>query len=89
MPRILGVTTAVIFSEIIRTHKQEFCLFNKYHTVDNTCKKVVSKLIPENSYKSLSSRIIGFTKVTSLEILTCLVTEYTELEEDDVQDIDS
>ena len=40
-------------------------------------------------YKSLLSRIIGFTKVKSLEILTHLITEYAELVEEDVQDIDS
>ena len=51
------------------------------------CKKVVSKLILEKFYKSLSSRIIGFAKVTSLEILTHLITEYAELEEEDVQDM--
>ena len=37
---------------------------------------------------SLSDRIIGFAKVISLEILTRLITEYAELEEEDVQDID-
>ena len=26
--------TAVIFSVLVRTHKQEVCLFNKYHAVD-------------------------------------------------------
>ena len=34
------------------------------------------------------SRIIDFAKVTSVEILTHLITEYDELEEEDVQDID-
>ena len=36
----------------------------------------------------LQGRIIGFEKVTSLDILTHLITEYAELEEEDVQDID-
>ena len=45
-------------------------------------------MILEKYYKFLSSRIIGFAKVTSLEILTHLVTEYVELEDEDVQDID-
>ena len=52
------------------------------------CKKVIRQLIPEKIYKSLSSRIIGFTKVTSLKILTHLITEYAELEEEYMQDID-
>ena len=46
-------------------------------------------MILEKFYKSLSSRIIGFTKVTSLKILTQLITKYAELEEEDAQDIDS
>ena len=63
-------------------------MFNGYHTVDRACKKVIRKFIPEKLYKYLSSRIIGFAKVTSLKILTHLITEYAELEEEDVQDID-
>ena len=34
------------------------------------------------------SRIIGFKKVTSLEILTHLISEYAELEEEDIQEIE-
>ena len=71
----------MILSELIRTHKHEVFLFNKYYSVDCACKKVISKLIPEKFYKSHSRRIIGFTKVTSLKILTHLITEYAELEE--------
>ena len=81
--------TAAILSELVRTHKHEVRLFNKYHTVDRACKKVISKLIPEKFYKLLSNSIIGFTKSTSLEILTHLINEYAELEEEDVQEIDS
>ena len=79
--------TVTILSKLIRTHKQEVCLFNKYYVVNCACKKVINKLIPEKYYKSLSSRIIGLAKFTSLEILTCLINEYAELEEEDVQDI--
>ena len=81
--------TAVIFSKLVGTHKHKVRLFNEYHEVNRACKKFISKLNPEKLYKSLSSRIISFTKVTSLEILTHLITEYAELEEEDVQDIDS
>ena len=52
------------------------------------CKKVISKFILEKFYTSLSSRIIGFAKFTSLKILTHLITKYAELEEEYVQDID-
>ena len=56
--------------------------------VNRVCKKVISKLIPEKYYKSLSIRIIGFAKVTGLKILTQLITEYAELEEEDIKEID-
>ena len=73
---------------MVRTHKHEVRLFNEYHTVDRACKKVISQLIPEKYYKSLSSRIIGSEKVTCLHILTHLITEYEELEDDFIQEID-
>ena len=95
-PRNLGIHTVMpdlapttaILSELVRAHKHHVGLFNEYHAVNCACKKVISKLIPEKFYKSLSIRIIGFTKVTILENLTHLITEYAELEEEDVQEID-
>ena len=66
---------AVILSELVRTHNHEVCLFNEYHAVDQACKKVISLLILDKYYKSLSSRIIGFAKVTCLQILTHLITK--------------
>ena len=80
--------TAAILSELVRTYKHQVRLFNEYYAVDRACEKVISKLIPENFYKNLSSRIIVFEKVTSLHILTDLITEYAELEEEDIQEID-
>ena len=78
---------AAILSKLARTHKHRVRLFNDYHAVDRAGKKVISELIPEKFYKSLSSRIIGFAKVTSLEILTHLITKYAELEKEDLEDI--
>ena len=80
--------TAAIFYKLVRTHKHEISLFNSYHAIDCACKKFISKCIPEKLYKSLSSRIIGFSKVASLKILTHFITKYAELEKEDVQDID-
>ena len=54
--------TPAIFSELVRTHKHEVCLFNEYHTGDRACKKVISKSTREKFYKCLSIRIIGFLK---------------------------
>ena len=81
--------TDAILSKLVRTHKHEVCLFNEYNAVDRVCNKVTSQLIPEKYYKPLSSRIIAFAKFTSLQILTHLITEYAELEDDDIEEIDS
>ena len=80
--------TAAILSELVRTHKHEVRLFNEYQAVNCACKKVISKLIPQNFYKSLSRRIIAYSKVASLENMTHLISEYAELEEEDIQEID-
>ena len=80
--------TAVILSKLVITQKYEDCLFNEYYAVYCAFKKVIINLIPEKFYKALSICIIGFSKVTGLEILTHLITEYAELEEEDIQDID-
>ena len=80
--------TAAILFKLVRTHKHKVCLFNKYHAVNWACKKVISQLILEKYYKSLLSQIIGLAKVTCLQILNHLITEYAELEDDDIQEID-
>ena len=67
--------TAAIFFKFFRTHKHKVHSFIEYHTVDRVYKKVISKFIPEKIYRSLSSRIIGFAKVKSLENLTHLIPE--------------
>ena len=51
--------TAAILSELVRMHKHEVRLFKEYHAFDRAFKKVISKLIPQKFYKSLSSLIIG------------------------------
>ena len=45
-------------------------------------------MILEKFYKSLSSQIIAFENFTCLQILTHLITEYAELEDDAIQEID-
>ena len=81
--------TAAILSELARTHKHQVRLFNEYQAVDCACKKFIFKFISEKFYKSLSRCIIGFADVTSLDILARLITEYAELEEEGIQEIDS
>ena len=76
--------TAAILSKLVIIHKHEVRLFNKYHAVDRACKTVISQLILEKYYKFISSRITGFAKFTSLQILPHLITEYAELEDDDI-----
>ena len=76
---------AAIFSKLVRNHKHEVQIFNKYYAVNRVCNKDISKLLPKNFYNHLSSHIIGFAKVRSFKLLTHLITEYAELEEEDVQ----
>ena len=62
-------------------------LFIEYYVVYRVCKEVTSQLISEKYYKYLSSRIIGFGKVTCLQILTYLITKYAELKDNDIPEI--
>ena len=80
--------TAAVINTLTREHKEKLRLFNEYHAVDKACKRIVQKLIPQKFYKSLASRIIGFAKISCLTILTHLITEYAELEDEDLQVID-
>ena len=74
--------SAAALSIIVWDHKNNVCVFNEYNAVDQACKQVTHKLIPEKLYKSLASRLIGFSKITCLQILTHLITEYAELNDD-------
>ena len=80
--------TATILSKLVRTHRNNFYLFNEYHAVNWACKKVTDQFILEKYHKSLSIQIVGFAKVISLQILTHLITEYAELEDNNIQEID-
>ena len=70
--------SAVVLAELAREHKNKNKEFREYNAMDRACKQVISKLIPEKFYKSLASRLIGFSKITCLEILTHLITEYAK-----------
>ena len=79
---------AMILSELVVTHRTKF-FFILNITRSIVCKKVIRKLIPDKYYTSLSSHIIFFERVSSLQISTHLVTKYAELEDDDIKGIDS
>ena len=81
--------SAAVMAELVREHKNKIKQFQEYNAMDRACKNVISKLIPNKFYKSLASRLIGFSKITCLEILTHLITEYAELDDDAIQLIDS
>ena len=80
--------SAVVLAELVRAHKNRMKEFQEYNAMDRAIKRVISKLIPEKFYKSLASRLIGFSKITGLEILTHLITEYAELDDEAIQLID-
>ena len=89
---------AFIRSCPIQLQQPRFCPNSSEHTstklvyLTSTTQSIVREIKSSASwfrkfYKSLLSRIIGFAKVTSIEIITNLIAEYAELEEEDVQDI--
>ena len=50
-------------------------------------RKSQESLSRKNTTNPFQAVSLAFTKVTSLKILTHLITEYTELEDEDVHDI--
>ena len=50
-------------------------------------KKVLMYLVPQWYYKFLASHIIGFAKVSRLDILTHLIEEYGQLLDEEIQKI--
>ena len=80
---------AAVISTLVREHKEDTRVWKEYYATDKECKKVVHAFVLEKFYKSISSRTLGFTRVTYLYILTHLHTEYGTLEDSDIQNIDS
>ena len=72
----------------MRYHKNDIHVFNEYHAVYKAVKTAIQRLIPTKCCKSLASHLIRFSKITSLTIPTHLITDYIELDDDTIQDID-
>ena len=82
------VLSTIVLAKVVREHKNKAKEFRKYNTMDRACKQVINKLVPKKFNKSLASRLIRFSKITCLDILTNLITEYAELDNDAIQLID-
>ena len=61
-------------------------MFNKYHSVDKACKKVIFTLIPEAYFWSFKKKYTSYVNVKCLDILSHLWTTYIVLQEFEVQE---
>jgi len=79
---------AAVLSVITALHKEDLRIFYKYNNVDKSCKKSVTRLVPEMYYRTLTNRYTGFANRSCLEILTHLWIEYGTLTDKKLQDKD-
>ena len=63
-------------------------MFNDYHSVDRSCKKVFFTLITEAYFRSFKNKYTGYANVQCLEILSHLWSTYGVLQDYEVQEND-
>jgi hypothetical protein len=73
---VAGMTTEVI-AEATRLHKEATQVYRTYHNVDQAIKKLIIEAFDDAYLNALSDEIVGYTKCTSLQLLTHLLTYYT------------
>jgi hypothetical protein len=72
---VTGMTAAVI-AETTRLHRDATQVYRTYHNVDQAIKKLIIKSFDDAYLNALSDEIVGYTNVTSLQLLTHLLTYY-------------
>ena len=84
---VLGDPTppAAVIGSLTRQHPEDTRVFNKYHSVDRACKKVLCTLIPEANFRSFMNKYTGHADVKCPDILTHLWTTYGVLQYFEVQ----
>ena len=63
-------------------------MFNKYHSVNKACKKVLFTLISEAYFRSFKNKYTGYANVNCLDILTHLWNRYGVLQDFEEQEND-
>ena len=75
---------------VIRTlslqHTDDMRVFNKYHSVDRACKKVLFTLIMEEYFRSFKNKYTGYANVKCLEITSHLWITYGVLKDYEIQE---
>ena len=77
---------AAVIGTLTRKHTKDPRVFNKYHSVDKACKKVLFTLVLEAYFRSFKNKYTGYANVTCLDILTHLWTTYGVLQDFKVQE---
>ena len=68
--------SAAFIGSLTRQHTEDRRVFNKYHSVDRACKKVLCALIPEAYFRSFKNNYTGYANVQCLEIMSHLWSTY-------------
>ena len=80
--------SAAVFRTLTRQHIEDMRVFNKYHSVDRACKKVLFTLIPEVYFRSFKNKYTGYANVKCLKILFHLWITYGVLQDHEEQEND-
>jgi hypothetical protein len=80
------LATAAQIIETNRLHKSATNTFQTYHAVDHALRKLLIAATPEVYIRSIKDPLIGFGRVTTLDILTHLRTTYGEISPEDLEE---
>jgi hypothetical protein len=68
--------TAAVIAELTRLHRDATQVYRTYHNVDQAIKKLILEAFDDAYLNALSNEVVGYTKCTSLDLLTHLLTLY-------------
>ena len=83
---VLGdpATSAAVIGTLTRQNTEDMRVFNKYHSVNRACKKVLFTLILEAYFRSFKNKYTGYANVKCLEIISHLWITYGVLQDYEV-----
>jgi hypothetical protein len=72
---VVGITASVI-AELTRLHREATQVYRTYHYVDQAIKKSILEAFDDAYLNALLDETVGYTNVTSLDLLTHILTFY-------------
>ena len=87
-PTIPTGSTGMQIADIRRQHKDQFDEFQTYQQTDRTLKTILIVSIDEAYIRSLRDKYIGYTNVTTLQMLTHLYKSYARISQFDLKEND-